>query len=336
MARGDRERGAARGPEPETLEEAVEQLQQARRRLARRNKDLSECQMKLATVADGGEIRGMQSEKVIWVFCTGRSGSTWLGSMMGDVEGHVMWNEPLVGALFGEFYYVRASHKRGGAGILGTPYRGIWLKSIRSMVLDGATARYPEVAREGGYVVIKEPHGSVGAPLLREALPESRVVFLVRDPRDVISSAIDAQSEGSWTSKNKRWDGKKPLTEADTNPDLFVRKRAKTYLQDISNAKEAYEAHEGPKAQVRYEDLRADTLGTMKRVYSELRVSVEEGELARVVHKHAWENIPEEDKGQGKFYRKATPEGWREDLTPGQVEIVENVTAPLLEEFYAR
>jgi hypothetical protein len=52
------------------------------------------------------------------------------------------------------------------------------------------------------------------------------------------------------------------------------------------------------------------------------------------VDKHAWENIPEEEKGQGKFYRKATPGGWREDLTPGQVEIVEQVSAPLLKAFY--
>jgi hypothetical protein len=52
------------------------------------------------------------------------------------------------------------------------------------------------------------------------------------------------------------------------------------------------------------------------------------------VQKHAWENIPEDEKGQGKFYRKATPGSWREDLTPGQVEIVEQVSAPLLKEFY--
>jgi hypothetical protein len=53
-----------------------------------------------------------------------------------------------------------------------------------------------------------------------------------------------------------------------------------------------------------------------------------------VVGKHSWENIPKEDKGEGKFYRKATPGGWREDLTPEQVRTVEEKTAPLLMEFY--
>ncbi|HEU4494146.1 MAG TPA: hypothetical protein VFR69_08145, partial [Rubrobacteraceae bacterium] len=51
------------------------------------------------------------------------------------------------------------------------------------------------------------------------------------------------------------------------------------------------------------------------------------------VEKHSWENVPEEEKGEGKFHRKATPGGWREDLTPGQAQIVERITAPLLKEF---
>jgi hypothetical protein len=72
----------------------------------------------------------------------------------------------------------------------------------------------------------------------------------------------------------------------------------------------------------------------MKRIYAGLEIPAGEVELARSVEKHSWENIPEEEKGEGKFYRKATPGGWREDLTPDQVEIVESVAGPLLGELY--
>jgi hypothetical protein len=72
----------------------------------------------------------------------------------------------------------------------------------------------------------------------------------------------------------------------------------------------------------------------MKRIYSTLQIPVDEREVARAVEKHYWENIPEQERGEGKFYRKATPEGWREDLTPEQAEIVERITAPLLDELY--
>ncbi len=102
----------------------------------------------------------------------------------------------------------------------------------------------------------------------------------------------------------------------------------------MGKAKEAYDAHRGHKVLIKYEELRVDALGTMKRMYSTLGVPVNEEELARVVEKHSWENIPEEKKGEGKFYRKASPGGWKEDLTPEQAEAVERVTAPLLKELY--
>lgn len=56
--------------------------------------------------------------------------------------------------------------------------------------------------------------------------------------------------------------------------------------------------------------------------------------LRQAVEKHSWENIPQDEKGEGKFNRKARPGGWREDLTPVQAESVRRITGPLLDEFY--
>jgi len=72
----------------------------------------------------------------------------------------------------------------------------------------------------------------------------------------------------------------------------------------------------------------------MRHIYSALGIKVDEEELARAVERHAWENVPEEQKGEGKFHRKAKPGGWKEDLVEEQARMVEEITAPLLEEFY--
>jgi hypothetical protein len=252
--------------------------------------------------------------------------------MMGGLDGCAMWNEPLVGNLFGNFHYFRVGgRKSGGQYILGEPYKETWLGPMRDLVLGGAAARFPEVSGDG-YLIIKEPNGSIGSPLLMEALPESRMIFLIRDPRDVVASSMDTRSEGGWLQERR--EDQRRASKPDRNPNAYARMRANSYVQQIEKTRQAYRAHGGHKAMVRYEDLRVDTLKTMKRIYSALEIPVEEAELARSVEKNSWENIPEEEKGEGKKRRKAQPGGWREDLTARQVEIVEDITAPLLNEFY--
>jgi len=178
-----------------------------------------------------------------------------------------------------------------------------------------------------------------------EALPESAMVLLVRDPRDIVASALDAAREGSWAYElrgTKRREKRGLVGAADTplddftgkSPDEVVEDQAAMYLQYVGNSKRAFDAHDGRKVLVRYEDLLSDTLGTMKRIYSELEIKVDEEGLASTVEEYSWKNIPEEEKGEGKFYRKGVSGGWREDLTPDQVKAVEEITGPLLREFY--
>ena len=322
------------------LESKAQGLEEAHRKLEGKDGELESQNRALAKLRSqllrgGTEAGGIKPENMVWIFGSGRSGSTWLSSMMGDIEGHTLWGEPWVGALFGNHYYREVDERKHKAPqfILGR-HRETWLRSIRHFVLDMARTIFPKLSEED-YLVIKEPNGSIGAPLLMEALPESRMVLLVRDPRDIVSSMLDGARQGGWMyQRRKESDEWKRRTGADKDPDAFIRNRSRKYLQHATSAKKAYDAHRGPKVLVRYEELRADTLGTMKRMYSTLGVEVDEEELAQVVGKHSWENIPEEEKGEGKFYRKATPGGWREDLTPEQARMVESITAPLLKELY--
>lgn len=326
------EAGLTRGavPDHESVDRMVEEV---RKQLSTKDRQIAGLREKLSRNDSGRQDKNIAPENFVWIFGTARVGSTWLGAMMEDLKDREVWHEPIVGELFGNFYYVGAKNRRGKHFIMGERYKGVWLESIRSFVVNGAAARFPELTSKE-YLFVKEPNGSIGAPLLLEALPESRVILLVRDPRDVVASGLDAQKKGGWRFESQNKDGQKEESRADKNPNSFVRGLSQRYMRHLGNARQAYDLHKGPKVLVKYEELVGDTLGTMEHIHTALDINVAEKDLSRTVEKHSWENIPSKKKGAGKFYRKGTPGGWQEDLTPKQVSIIEETTAPILNEFY--
>jgi hypothetical protein len=91
------------------LRDARSVLGRARRRAARR---LRRLKGRRGSPTNGRETGGLRPEKLIWIFGAARTGSTWLGSMMADLDGHDWWHEPMVGHLFGHLLNERAGRRR--------------------------------------------------------------------------------------------------------------------------------------------------------------------------------------------------------------------------------
>jgi hypothetical protein len=270
----------------------------------------------------------VRPEDIVWVMGSPRSGSTWCAQMLAAVAGNALWREPQFGLVLRlRELVVNPQRRLSNANfLLGDPYREVWIRSMRNLLLDGAAARFPDLE---GLLVVKDPNASMGAPLVMEAFPESRLVFMVRDPRDVVASQLDASREGSWHGGMGY-----QASLFDTGEGDAAERLARQYVINMEATKRAYEAHEGPKSRVLYEKLRPDALWGLGRIFQEIGAEVEASELDKAVGRQDWANIPEEKKGEGRSRRKARPGGWREDLSPEQAAAVERITAPLLEEFY--
>lgn len=344
--------GLTRGgvPDPDDVQSRLQaqtrKLAAAHRRIERQNQRIRQLQgsTPAGAAADGAGFRvgtgRINPENIVWILGSPRTGSTWLSEILGEFEGHAQWREPFFGVILN--FRNNLAHKgylESKQFLLGEPYRDVWVGSMRRLFLDVGQAKFPNIAPKH-HLVIKEPNGSISAPLIMEAFPESKLIFLVRDSRDVVASLLDAARKGSWYGYDKF---EASVADAvlrnggpeDRSEDEFVERLARNYVNNVSAVKEAYARHpDGAKVLVRYEDLRENPREWVSRICDSLNIEVDEEQLGHAVEKHAWENIPQENRGQGKFHRKASPGGWREDLTPEQAALVERITAPLLEEFY--
>src|SRR5215218_10053940 len=89
------------------LRRVREQLQKRNRQVKWMRESLQEKNQQIIRLRNRGLVtksNGATAENVIWIFGTGRSGSTWLMNMMAHVPRTSSWNEPMVGKLFGDFY----------------------------------------------------------------------------------------------------------------------------------------------------------------------------------------------------------------------------------------
>jgi hypothetical protein len=342
--------GVTRGEVPDSeslrsdLRAQTQKLAQAQRHIEKLSRRVR--QLRRSTLGNDGQTAlagGINPENMVWILGSPRTGSTWLGEILGEPRGHALWKEPFFGVLLNSRNNL--AHRRyinSKQFLLGEPYRDVWVGSMRRLFLDVGRAKFPNIS-PSHHLIIKEPNGSVSASLILEAFPESKLVFLVRDSRDVVASLLDAAEDGSWYEYDKFEASVADAVLHSGGPDLaenrsddeFVGRLARNYVINVSAVKEAYARHpDGSKVLVRYEDLRATPGDCVSYICDSLGIEVDREQLEQAVGRHTFENIPEENRGRGKFNRRATPGGWREDLTPEQARMVEEVTGPLLREFY--
>ena len=96
-------------------------------------------------------LKPARAESIVWIFGSGRSGTSWLANMVSEALEAPLWFEPRLGDVF----HAKIPKNKG------------WLPGVRRFVLEGARHRFGKPER----LVIKETSGCIGAPTLSEALP---------------------------------------------------------------------------------------------------------------------------------------------------------------------
>src|SRR4051794_22609672 len=208
---------------------------------------------------------------------------------------------------------------------------GAWEPHLRRMILERFSAQVADAERKYGaerpLVVIKEPNGSTGAPLILRSLPRSRAIFLIRDGRDVVDSLIDAVANGAWLGGGP--EGKEVATPAGRLS--FLRRHASLWVHRIGEVERALAEHSAElSTRVRYEELRAEPLARLTQIMRWLGLDPETAEAKEAVASSSFEGVPAESRGSGSPLRFASPGRWREGLSAAEQEAVMEIMGPRL------
>lgn len=308
--------------------------------------------------------------KLVWIFGSPRTGSTWLLEMLCDPlearrdeplgfswpedwEGQVpalavdeflisshlvphngqvvdVFETPLPATLNGLF-------QRRASYAFSDEFADVWRPEARRLtlvrlhaVVERARRAGLDVTPELPVVVIKEVNGSHAADFVMSLFPRSRLIFMLRDGRDIVDSLLDANSPEGWRSRIGIGEGGFDTPEARLE---FVRDTCRTWAARINVCTRAYDAHDPAlRRRIRYEDLLADTPGMLGDLAGWLGLPHDEARIREITAKHSFAEVPEKRRGPGRRWRAASPGQWRESLTLEERELAQEIMGPKLAE----
>jgi hypothetical protein len=286
--------------------------------------------------------------RIVWIFGSPRSGSTWLWGMLKEVDRIVAINEPLIGMYLSPFASdvpgVRPSSldlstftvRRIQAGhpdqFFADAYAEVWRPLLRDLLNERFRAQAMRVRSDVPLnevvVAVKEPNGSQSADIIMATQPTAKLLFLLRDGRDVVDSELEGSAEGAWTSENFPGVVGVPAERRLDHAELSAYK----WLWRTAIVQEAFDRHPGPKLLVRYEELRFEPQAQLSRLLHWLGIDVTADDVRTIVERHAFETIPEENRGATRFHRAATPGLWRRNMTEEEQSLLARILGPKLEE----
>jgi Sulfotransferase family len=327
----------------ELLEAASDEHEQSRELLeatggSRASTSATSQEAAVVDMASGAA--GALEERLVWIFGSPRSGSSWLMRLLAARKELATINEsylgahlvPIGGTVEAGEYYEHGERAEDASYFFARAYIPVLRPMLRGLILHGLQNQLRQMKLSSRtLVVIKEPNGSHAADTIVSLLPATRMIFLLRDGRDVIDSLVDAMlNEESWWAERR---GSADTPRASPGRVAFISQHSALWVHRTIATQRAFASlPEERRLLVRYEELLADTPAQLGRIYDWLGLDVSGRDVEAIASRLAYNSVPKDRRGPGKDIRAASPGLWRENLTEDEQEAMHEVMGVKLRE----
>lgn len=293
------------------------------------------------------EISVTAPGRLAWIFGSSRSGSTWLLRMLSELERVIPIDDPHLGHHLGVWRPIPlawatakeppklgtlADYKRQKRDYLFSDrYRDAWAPQLRDLIRARFEAQAAEYVAEAGgidrpVVVVKEP-GSHAADTIMDLFPESCLIFLLRDGRDVVDSWLDGYRDGSWATE----EGAYPLDDA--GRPALIRWQSSVWLHRTEVVQGTYaRTDSGRRVLIRYEEMRANPISALEEICGLLGIEATRDQLDRIATANEFSRVPRAQRGAGRQIRRARPGGWASHMSREEILAMHEILAEKLDE----
>lgn len=285
--------------------------------------------------------------RTVWLASYPRSGNTWFRLLLANLS-----------AKDGKPVDINALWGRSGIASARAPFDYLLLIDSGLLTHDEADALRPRVYEELAsgaqddeydepqaappihFVKVHDAYTLTpkGEPLLAGRRGAEAAIVIVRDPRGVAPS-LAAHHGGNIDNAVAFMKSTKAMyCGREGRQDNQLRQRFPGWGGHIASWLDQTDI---PVHLVRYEDLTADTAGTLRRALAFVGEPADAQDIARAVEFAAFARLQEQEREKGfreaprpgphgQFFRRGKAGGWREELTPEQVARIEAEHGPMM------
>jgi|GEM_PF-1289812 len=258
-------------------------------------------------------------DHIAWVTGCGRTGSTWLSEMLGEIPSMRRWHEPYFGR-FLRHVHERPADRERATSFFASEFDHVWIDGLRDLFYRMVKERFPRIGEHS--LIVKEVNTPELFDWILPLFRSSRMILLIRDPFDILDSYLSLQKAGSWNAE---------FGDADENDVAGRAERSATHISEtLWHAYRAFERFpDGQKLLVRYEDLLADAAPVLIACGRLVQQEVDEADAQAAAEKHRFDKY--EKTGDLEFRRFGRAGSWQTsgNFTEEITEIAERVLGPL-------